>query len=39
MSHGLATAPINPAPQWPLAYIKALREVGAQEKVIPFCTR
>ena len=32
MPHGLTTAPINPAPQWPARYIQALREVGAQEK-------
>lgn len=37
MPHGLTTAPINPAPQWPSGYIEALREVGAQEKAIPFC--
>jgi hypothetical protein len=37
MPHGLTTAPTNPAPQWPSGYIEALREVGAQEKAIPFC--
>lgn len=39
MPHGLTTAPTNPAPQWPSGYIEALREVGAQEKAIPFCIR
>ncbi len=37
MPHGLTTAPANPAPQWPSGYIEALREMGAQEKAIPFC--
>jgi len=39
MPHGLTTAPANPAPRWPAGYIEALREVGAQEKAIPFCIR
>jgi len=39
MPHGLTTAPANPAPQWPSGYIEVLREVGAQEKAIPFCIR
>jgi hypothetical protein len=39
MPHGLTTAPINRAPQWPAGYIEALREVGAQEKAIPFRIR
>jgi hypothetical protein len=39
MPQGLTTAPVNPAPQWPSGYIEALREVGAQEKAIPFCIR
>ncbi len=39
MPHGLTTAPANPAPQWPLGYIEALREMGTQEKAIPFCIR
>ena len=39
MPQGLTTAPINPAPPWPLGYIEALREMGAQEKAIPFCMR
>jgi hypothetical protein len=32
MPHGLTTGPAKPAPQWPSGYVKALREVGAQEK-------
>jgi hypothetical protein len=39
MPHGLTTAPANPAPRWPSGYVEALREVGAQEKAIPFCIR
>ena len=39
MPHGLTTAPVNPAPQWPAGYVEALREAGAQEKAIPFCIR
>lgn len=37
MPHDLTTAPANPAPKWPVGYIEALREAGAQEKTIPFC--
>jgi hypothetical protein len=37
MPRGLTTAPANPAPRWHPGYVEALREVGAQEKAIPFC--
>ena len=33
------TAPVDPTPKWPSGYTEALREVGAQEKTIPFCIR
>jgi len=39
MPHDLTTAPANPTPKWPIGYIEALREAGAQEKTIPFCIR
>ncbi len=39
MPHPLTTAPVNLAPPWPAGYIEALREMGAQEKTIPFCIR
>ena len=39
MPRGLTTARFNPAPRWPAGYVEVLREVGAQEKAIPFCIR
>lgn len=39
MSQDLTSAPANPVPQWPSGYIEALREMGAQEEMIPFCIR
>lgn len=30
MPHGLTTTPVNPTPQWPVGYVEALREMGAQ---------
>lgn len=39
MPQDLTTAPVDPSPRWPSGYIAALREMGAQEKTIPFCIR
>jgi integron integrase len=32
-----AAAAFNPEPRWPEGYVRALREAGAQEKIIPYC--
>ena len=37
MPHGLTTAPVNSGPPRPSGYIEAFREMGAQEKAIPYC--
>ena len=34
---GVIVAPLNQQPKWPEGYIAVLREVGAQEKTIPYC--
>jgi len=36
-SENRAAAPFNAEPRWPEGYIRVLREVGAQEKTIPYC--
>ena len=36
-SDSRAASPFNTEPRWPAGYIQVLREVGAQEKTIPYC--